>query len=93
MQVAKNVVARHGKHLTLEVAAASLGKRPLEAWQTVADMLGIDQSAHDLFEESEKILIEKWVHWLCIASVGSSQVPDAAYCAYLTHQHTANLNP
>lgn len=38
------------------VLQASSGRRPLEAWQAVADLLGIDRSAQQLFDESEPLL-------------------------------------
>lgn len=60
MEVAKTVVERQGKLLTAEVARASMGKRPLEAWQTVAEMLDINRTAQELFDESEPLLVERW---------------------------------
>lgn len=59
MEVAKAVCERHGAQLTAEAARASLGKRPLEAWATVAAMLGIQRSAQELFDESEPLLVER----------------------------------
>ena len=38
------------------VLQASSGRRPLEAWQAVADLLGIDRTAQQLFDESEPLL-------------------------------------
>ena len=35
---------------------ASSGRRPLEAWQAVADLLGINRTAQQLFDESEPLL-------------------------------------
>ncbi len=40
MQVAREVVARHGKALTLEAQRAALGKRPLECWADVVQVPG-----------------------------------------------------
>ncbi|GAB4824069.1 hypothetical protein N2152v2_011115 [Parachlorella kessleri] len=60
LEVAKTVCERHGKQLTPEAARASLGRTPLDAWQTVADMLGIECTAQQLFEESEPLLVKRW---------------------------------
>lgn len=40
VQVAREVVARHGKALTLEAQRAALGKRPLECWADVVQVPG-----------------------------------------------------
>ena len=58
-EVVKVVVEAHGKTLTQEALQASSGRRPLEAWQAVKDLLGIDCSAQQLFDESEPVLSER----------------------------------
>lgn len=38
---------------------ASTGRRPVEAWQAVKDILEIDATAQQLFDESEPILTDR----------------------------------
>jgi hypothetical protein len=52
-QVAQNVVSSYGKTLTREAARAGIGKRPLECWAIIAEMLGIDASPQELFDKTE----------------------------------------
>lgn len=60
LAVARDVVKSHGKELTEEAIAASLGRRPLDAWQAVADLLGIEKTAQELFNQSEPLLTNRW---------------------------------
>lgn len=61
VETASSIVARHGKKLTAQAQAASLGKTPLEAWQATIDTLDIKGvSAEQLVAESEPLLIERW---------------------------------
>lgn len=60
VETASSIVARHGKKLTAQAQAASLGKTPLEAWQATIDTLDIKGvSAEQLVAESEPLLIER----------------------------------
>ncbi|KFM23423.1 Pseudouridine-5'-monophosphatase [Auxenochlorella protothecoides] len=59
-EVAREVIARHGGELTDAARAASLGKRPLEAWAAVAAALDLPVPAQQLLEESEALLSERW---------------------------------
>ena len=59
LSVARDVVRAHGKKLTEEAIAASIGRRPVDAWQMVADILGIECSAEQLFSESEPLLVNR----------------------------------
>ena len=58
-EAVKSVVESHGKVLTPEAMHASSGRRPLEAWQAVKDILDIDATAQQLFDESEPILTDR----------------------------------
>lgn len=40
---------------------ASTGRRPIEAWQAVKDILNIDATAQQLFDASEPILTERYM--------------------------------
>lgn len=61
LEVARTIVERHGKQLTKEAAVKAVGMRPLEAWQAVAEELGMDGiSAEQLFHESEPLLVARW---------------------------------
>lgn len=60
IEAVKDVVESHGKTLTPEAVQASSGRRPLEAWQAVKDILDIDCTAQQLFAESEPVLTERW---------------------------------
>ena len=60
LAIARDVVNSHGKELTEEAIAASLGRRPLDAWQVVADLLGIDKTSQELFDQSEPLLTDRW---------------------------------
>ena len=59
LEAVKDVVEAHGKTLTSEAVQVSTGRRPLEAWQSVKEVLDIDCTAEQLFEESEPILTER----------------------------------
>jgi hypothetical protein len=59
--VSQRVLAAHGASLTPEAAKAGLGKRPLEAWQAVVDVLGLAVPAQQLYDESEPLLTERRV--------------------------------
>ena len=59
LETVKDVVNAHGKTLTPEAVQASTGRRPLEAWQAVKEVLDIDSTAKELFDESEPILTER----------------------------------
>lgn len=60
VETASSIVARHGKQLTPQAQAASLGKTPVEAWQATIDTLCIkDVTAEQLVAESEPLLIER----------------------------------
>ncbi|KAL3155731.1 hypothetical protein ABBQ32_012751 [Trebouxia sp. C0010 RCD-2024] len=59
-EAVRSVVEAHGKILTPEAMQASTGRRPIEAWQAVRDVLDIDATAQQLFDESEPILTERW---------------------------------
>ena len=64
VDVTKTVLARHGKELTQEAQVASMGKRVLDAWQSVIDVLDIrDATAQQLYEESEPLLCERCDSW------------------------------
>lgn len=61
LDVASKVVESHGKVLTDTAIHASLGKRPLDAWATVIDMVGISNAtAQELFDASEPMLTERY---------------------------------
>ncbi|CAG9466493.1 unnamed protein product [Pedinophyceae sp. YPF-701] len=60
MGVAKEVCEGHGRPLRRSVSSKALGMRPVEAWQTVADSLGIEATGEQLFTESEALLKNKW---------------------------------
>ena len=60
-QVGQEVVSRYGKQLTREVARAGIGKRPLECWAIIAEMLAIEASAQELFDQTEPQLQAKCV--------------------------------
>ncbi|GLI60027.1 hypothetical protein VaNZ11_002092 [Volvox africanus] len=60
VEVAREIVARHGKQLTLEAHRVALGKRPLECWSDVAKVLGIEAPAEQLLAESEPLLAARW---------------------------------
>jgi HAD superfamily hydrolase (TIGR01509 family) len=60
LDVAREVVRSHGRELTDAAVAASTGRRPLEAWQAVVDLLGIPASAEALFAQSEPLLTHRW---------------------------------
>lgn len=58
-EAVRAVVEAHGKSLTPQAMQASTGRRPIEAWQAVKDILDIDATAQQLFDESEPILTDR----------------------------------
>jgi beta-phosphoglucomutase-like phosphatase (HAD superfamily) len=61
VEVASSITEKHGKKLTMCARIASIGKKPLEAWQATIDSLGIENvTAQQLFEESEPELQGRW---------------------------------
>lgn len=63
-QVVRCVAESHGAVLTAEAAELALGMRPLDAWAAVAEALGIERSAQELFDQSEPLLRDRWAAWL-----------------------------
>lgn len=60
LEVAKEILERHGAQLTQQVRQVASGRRPLEAWQATIDVLGLQNvSAQQLFDESELLLKER----------------------------------
>ena len=60
LEVARGVLALHGRALTPEALAASAGRRPLEAWQATVDALRLTEvTAQQLYDESEALLKER----------------------------------
>lgn len=58
--VSATVLERHGAKLTPDAEKAALGRRPLEAWQAVIDVLDVKgTTAQQLFDESEPLLQER----------------------------------
>ena len=60
LDIARHVVAQHGKELTEEAIAASLGRSPIDAWATVARLLDIDAPPQSLLDAAEPLLRERW---------------------------------
>lgn len=61
MEVASSIIEKHGKKLTTSARIASIGKKPLEAWQATIDSLEIKNvTARQLYEESEPELQGRW---------------------------------
>jgi riboflavin kinase len=62
MQVAAEVLAKRGATLTARCAAASIGRRPLDAWTAVARELNLggEEVGAELFAESEPLLTARW---------------------------------
>ncbi|KAK9866907.1 hypothetical protein WJX84_006651 [Apatococcus fuscideae] len=59
--VSATVLERHGAKLTPDAEKAALGRRPLEAWQAVIEVLDVKGStAQQLFDESEPLLQARW---------------------------------
>ena len=60
LEVARGVLAQHGRALTPQALAAAAGRRPLEAWQATVDALGLTEvTAQQLYDESEALLKER----------------------------------
>lgn len=58
--VSAAVLERHGAKLTPAAEKAALGRRPVEAWQAVIDVLDVKgTTAQQLFDESEPLLQER----------------------------------
>lgn len=61
IKYATAVLQSHGYDLTSDAIACSIGKRPLDAWQAVVDMLNITSiTAEQLLAESEALLTPHW---------------------------------
>jgi len=60
VDVARRILQRTGTSLTKEALEQSIGKPQLDAWQSTIDALGLEQSAEDLYVESEAELTEHW---------------------------------
>lgn len=60
LEVVRCVAESHGAVLTAEAAELALGMRPLDAWAAVAEALGIERSAQELFDQSEPLLRDRW---------------------------------
>eukprot|EP00890_Picochlorum_soloecismus_P003117 jgi/Picsp_1/3806/NSC_01318-R1_riboflavin kinase len=58
--VSQSILNKYDKVLTKDAIAASIGKRPLDAWQQVIDILNIPATAEELFHETESVLTERW---------------------------------
>lgn len=83
IEAVKDVVESHGKSLTPEAIQASTGRRPLEAWQAVKDVLDIGCSAQQLFDESEPVLTERLFSCclcLCFMATSSQQHMHTLSC-------------
>ncbi len=60
-QVAKEVLRHHGAELTKEATRVALGKRPLECWEAVRAVLGLETvTAQQLLDASEPLLAARW---------------------------------
>jgi len=60
LDVARSVLASHGKDLTAEVQRVAIGRTPIDAWQATIDALGMQGvTAQQLFNESEPLLKAK----------------------------------
>lgn len=59
LDVSRSILDKYDKVLTKDVIAASVGRRPIDAWQRVIDMLDIPATAEELFNETESILTER----------------------------------
>ena len=63
INVARTVLDLHGTQLTEEALKASIGKPPIEAWQSTMDVLGLTSeqtTAAELYRRSEDILEDLW---------------------------------
>jgi hypothetical protein len=57
VEIASQVLKQRNVELTKEAQRAALGKRPLDCWRDVVNILGIkDATAEELFEETEPLL-------------------------------------
>ncbi|MEW5305405.1 MAG: hypothetical protein WDW38_011321 [Sanguina aurantia] len=81
VDVAREVLARYGKELTHEAHKAALGKRPLECWQAVSDLLGLPVGGAALLAESEPMLTDRWAD--------AALMPGAL--RLLQHLHTSGV--
>ena len=62
LEVTKSVLTKYGKHLTLDAQVASMGKKPLDAWQATVEALGIEGvTAQQLWDESDALLKSRHV--------------------------------
>lgn len=95
IEAVKDVVESHGKTLTPEAVQASSGRRPLEAWQAVKDILDIDCTAQQLFAESEPVLTERSAvflsHMSCYQTPQHRVMVPTQHCDLLStscpHEH------
>ena len=90
--VSQRVLAAHGASLTPEAAKAGLGKRPLEAWQAVVDVLGLAVPAQQLYDESEPLLTERQAAARCADAKDCNVLPPCTlmdrtmmHCCGLAH--------
>jgi HAD superfamily hydrolase (TIGR01509 family) len=60
LDIARQIVAQHGRELTEEAIEASLGRSPIDAWTTVARILCIDAPPQSLLDEAEPMLMGRW---------------------------------
>lgn len=60
IEVARIVLQKYNKELTNDMIAASMGKSPLGAWQSVVDMLDLAVPPQQLYDESEMELCGRW---------------------------------
>lgn len=62
LAIARDVLKPYGKDLTAEAISASLGRRPVDAWQAVVDALDLGSctTAQELFDRSEPLLTHRW---------------------------------
>ncbi|KAG2486461.1 hypothetical protein HYH03_014908 [Edaphochlamys debaryana] len=60
VEVAREVVARHGRVLTPEAHRVALGRRPLECWSAVAKVLDLAVPPEQLLAESEPLMAARW---------------------------------
>ena len=83
VDVARRVLQRKGSSLTKEALEQSIGKPPLDAWQSTIDALGLEASAEDLYAESEAELTEHWHN--------ASYMPGALRLIHHLRGQTASL--
>ncbi|KAK9796262.1 hypothetical protein WJX73_007319 [Symbiochloris irregularis] len=83
-EVARSVVKRHGKTMTLEAIKAGSGRKPLDAWDKVIEELGLEGvTAQQLYDESEPSLRARWHE--------AQLMPGAARLLWHLHSHHVML--